>query len=243
MKTGILFRLFYRELRNQKKRMTLTILALVWGTFSIVILLAFGAGLQIQMTKANKGLGEGIVIVYGGQTSKPFQGLGKGRRIFLVESDVELIRLRIPAIDLISPESERGSNTVTYGRKTVTQSVIGVYSAFEDMRTYYPDKGSRFLNPLDVANKRRVIFLGDKAKEKIFGSGEAVGRTILVNNIPFLVIGVMQKKLQNSMYNGPDEDKAAIPFSTYMTIKKLFYSEVSTTKSLTEYLWSKQGNM
>ncbi len=218
MKTGILFRLFYRELRNQKKRMTLTILALVWGTFSIVILLAFGAGLQIQMAKANKGLGEGIVIVYGGQTSKPFQGLGKGRRIFLVESDVELIRQRIPAIDLISPESERGSNTVTYGRKTVTQNVIGVYPAFEDMRTYYPDKGSRFLNPLDEENKRRVIFLGDKAKEKIFGSEEAVGKTILVNNIPFLVIGVMQKKLQNSMYNGPDEDKAAIPFSTYMTI-------------------------
>ena len=218
MKTGMLFRLFYRELRNQKKRMTLTILALVWGTFSIVILLAFGAGLQIQMAKANKGLGEGIVIVYGGQTSKPFQGLGKGRRIFLVESDVELIRQRIPAIDLISPESERGSNTVTYGRKTVTQNVIGVYPAFEDMRTYYPDKGSRFLNPLDEENKRRVIFLGDKAKEKIFGSEEAVGKTILVNNIPFLVIGVMQKKLQNSMYNGPDEDKAAIPFSTYMTI-------------------------
>jgi putative ABC transport system permease protein len=218
MKAGVLLRLFYRELRNQKKRMTLTILALVWGTFSIVILLAFGAGLQIQMARANKGLGEGIVIVYGGQTSKPYQGLGKGRRIFLVESDVELIKQRIPAIDLISPESERGANTATYGRKTVTQNIIGVYPAFEDMRTYYPDRGSRFLNPLDVENKRRVIFLGDKAKERIFGSDDAVGKTILINNIPFLVIGVMQKKLQNSMYNGPDEDKAAIPFSTYMTI-------------------------
>ena len=218
MKTGMLFRLFYRELRNQKKRMTLTILALVWGTFSIVILLAFGAGLQIQMVKANKGLGEGIVIVYGDQTSKPYQGLGKGRRIFLVESDVELLRQRIPGISLISPESERGGNTVTYGRKSITQNVVGVYPSFEDMRTYYPDKGSRFLNPLDQEFKRRVIFLGTKVKEKIFGADEAVGKTILVNNVPFLVIGVMQKKMQNSMYNGPDEDKAAIPFSTYATI-------------------------
>jgi putative ABC transport system permease protein len=218
MKTGMLFRLFYRELRNQKKKMTLTILALVWGTFSIVILLAFGAGLQIQMVKANKGLGEGIVIVYGDQTSKTYQGLGKNRRISLVESDVELLRQRIPGIGLISPESERGSNTVTYGRKTITQNVVGVYPSFEDMRTYYPDKGSRFLNALDQDNKRRVIFLGTKVKEKIFGNDEAVGKTILVNNIPFLVIGVMQKKMQNSMYNGPDEDKAAIPYSTYATI-------------------------
>ena len=218
MKAALLVKLFYRELRNQKKKMTLTILALVWGTFSIVILMAFGVGLRIQMTKANKGLGEGIVIVYGDQTSKPYQGLGKGRRIFLVESDVELLRQRIPGIGLISPESERGSNTVTYGRKTITQNVVGVYPSFEDMRTYYPDKGSRFLNALDQDNKRRVIFLGTKVKEKIFGDGEAVGKTILVNNIPFLVIGVMQKKMQNSMYNGPDEDKTAIPYSTYATI-------------------------
>lgn len=218
MKTLFLVRLFYRELRTQRKRMTLTILALVWGTFSIVMLLAFGEGLRLQMTKASHGLGEGIVIVFGGQTSKPFQGLGKGRQIFLTEEDVRLLENRVPGIELISPEDERGGNTVTYGQKSITQSIIGVYPSFEELRTYYPDWNSRFLNRIDLEKKRRVIFLGTKVKEKIFGQGEAIGKAVLINNIPFVVVGIMRKKIQNSMYNGPDEDKAAIPFSTYKAV-------------------------
>ena len=95
MKIVYLFRLFYRELKSQKKRITLTILALAWGTFSIVILLAFGEGLKRQMIKAMHGLGDGICIVYAGQTSKPYKGLGKGRVIRLQLDDVELLRNRI----------------------------------------------------------------------------------------------------------------------------------------------------
>ncbi|MCK4758615.1 MAG: ABC transporter permease, partial [Candidatus Aminicenantes bacterium] len=92
MKIIYLFRLFYRELKSQKKRITLTIFALAWGTFSIVILLAFGEGLKRQMIKAMHGLGDGICIVYAGQTSKPYKGLGKGRVIRLQLDDVELLR-------------------------------------------------------------------------------------------------------------------------------------------------------
>ena len=213
-----LLRMFLRELRNQRKRMTLTVFALVWGTFSIILLLSFGDGLRLQMEKANAGLGKAIVMVFGGQTSKPYRGLGKGRPIFLVEEDVELLKNRIQGIEFISPENERQANTVTYGRNSFSRSVIGVYPAFGEMRAYYPTAGGRFLNALDLDKKRRVVFLGTKAKEKIFGSEEAVGKTLFINNIPFLVVGIMQKKIQSSMYNGPDDDKMAIPFSTYKTI-------------------------
>jgi len=210
--------MFYRELKTQKKKITLTILALAWGTFSIVILLAFGDGLDRQMTKAIHGLGEGIVIVYGGQTSKPYKGLGKGRRILLREDDVELLKNRVSGIKLISPECDRYDNTLSYGQKNITERVIGVFPSFEEMRTYYPERNSRFLNPVDLQKKRRVVFLGNKLKEKLFEEEEAIGKTIMINSIPFLVIGVMQEKMQNSMYNGPDEEKAAIPFSTYQAI-------------------------
>ncbi len=198
--------------------MTLTILALVWGTFSIVMLLAFGEGLRLQMTKASHGLGEGIVIVSAGQTSKPFMGLGKGRQIFLTEEDVHLLENRVPGIDLITPEDERYGNTMTYGQKSITQSIIGVYPSFEELRTNYPDWNGRYLNLSDLEKKRRVIFLGTKVKEKIFGDAEAIGKTVLINNVPFVVVGIMRKKIQNNMYNGPDEEKAAIPFSTYKAI-------------------------
>jgi putative ABC transport system permease protein len=213
-----LFRLFYRELKQQRKRMTLTIVALAWGTFSIVILLAFGEGLSRQMVKAFHGLGEGICIVDGGQTSKPYHGLGKGRPIFLKLEDIELLQTRVPGIEMISPENDRYSNTLTYGRKSLTKRVIGVSPAFEELRKYYPQRNSRFVNPTDVENKRRVIFLGIRIKEALFGNEEAVGKTILVNAIPFLVIGIMQDKMQNGMYNGPDVEKAAIPYPTYLAI-------------------------
>jgi len=237
MKAYYIFRMFYRELKIQKKRITLTIFALAWGTFSIVVLLAFGEGMNRQMMKATHGLGEGIVFIYSGQTSKPYKGLGKGRRIFLREEDIDLLRRRIPRIELISPENDRSSNTMIYGRKTITERVIGVFPAFGEMRKYYPERGSRFINSLDLKNKRRVIFIGNDLKDKLFGPEEAVGKTIMVNSIPFLVIGVMKDKLQNSMYNGPDSQKAAIPFTTYQAIygdkylDRLIYKPWDVTQS------------
>jgi putative ABC transport system permease protein len=218
MKTLYLFRMFYRELSRQRKRIRLTIFALAWGTFSIVILLAFGEGLNRQMRIANKGLGTGIVIVSGGQTSIPYRGLGKGRRILLREEDVELLKNKVPGIKFISPECDRYANTLTFGRRSFTERVIGVYPSFEEMRTYYPQKGSRFINSVDLRNKRRVVFLGTEIAKRLFEDAEPVGKTIMINSIPFLVIGVMQDKIQNSMYNGPDVDKAAIPYSTYQAI-------------------------
>jgi putative ABC transport system permease protein len=218
MKVLFLFRLFCRELKRQKKRITLTIFALAWGTFSIVVLLAFGEGLKRQMIKSTHGLGEGICIVSGGQTLKPYKGLGKGRIIMLYEEDIELLQSRVAGIELISPECDRSRNNMTYERKSLTERVIGVFPAFEELRGYYPQRGSRFINFLDLKNKRRVVFLGTELKKRLFGKDEAVGKTILINSTPFLVIGVMLNKMQNSMYNGPDVDKAAIPFSTYQAI-------------------------
>jgi putative ABC transport system permease protein len=218
MKTLYLLRMFYRELRRQRKRISLTIFALAWGTFSIVILLAFGEGLNRQMQIANKGLGTGIVIVSGGQTSIPYRGLGKGRQILLRREDVELLKNKVPGIKFISPEGDRYANTLTLGRKSFTERVIGVYPSFEEMRTYYPQKGSRFINPVDLKNKRRVVFLGTEIAKRLFEDEKPVGKTIMINAIPFLVIGIMQDKIQNSMYNGPDVDKAAIPYSTYQAI-------------------------
>ena len=210
--------MFHRELRRQRKRISLTIFALAWGTFSIVILLAFGEGLNKQMKIANQGLGVGIVIVYGGQTSIPYRGLGKGRQILLRKDDVEFLKNKVPGIKFISPEGDRYANTLTFGRKSFTERVIGVYPSFEEMRTYYPQRGSRFINPVDLQNKRRVVFLGTEVAKRLFENDEPVGKTVMINSIPFLVIGIMQDKIQNSMYNGPDVDKAAIPYSTYQAV-------------------------
>jgi putative ABC transport system permease protein len=68
---------------------------------------------------------------------------------------------------------------------------------------------------VDVDHRRRVLFLGDKLKHDLFGDGEAVGQTVMIDNAPFVVIGVMEKKAQDSSYSGRDQDKAFMPESTF----------------------------
>lgn len=196
----------------------LTILALSWGAMTIILLLSVGEGIGTQFLKGSKGLGEGIVILYGGQTRIPYQGFSKGRRVSLTEEDVALLQERIPEIEFIGAEYDRGGNTIVYGKKTRTQRVNGVYPSFEAMRTHYSQRGGRFINQLDMDLKRRVAFLGGEMKKQLFGDEEAVGKTITINNIPFAVVGVMVKKLQTSMYGGPDDDRIVIPASTFQTM-------------------------
>jgi putative ABC transport system permease protein len=86
------------------------------------------------------------------------------------------------------------------------------------MRNLIPEAGGRFVNPIDDATQRRVIFLGDQLKTNVFGDTDPIGKTVLLNQSPFTVIGVLKKKSQDSSYSGRDNEKAFIPGSTYRAL-------------------------
>jgi putative ABC transport system permease protein len=87
------------------------------------------------------------------------------------------------------------------------------------MRNLIPQAGGRFIDPVDMKEQRRVVFLGDKLAANIFGKAEdGVGKTVMLGSSPFLVIGVLQPKLQDSSYSGRDNDKASIPGTTYLAL-------------------------
>ena len=218
MNPKIVYNVFIRDFRKQKKRMTLTILAIAWGTISIMLLLAFGEGLKDQMFRNQRGLGEDIVILWGGQTTIPFQGLGRGRRIRFTEEDVDFLKMKMPELKNVGGEFTNWGVSMRYKDKVFAEHLTGVYPCFEEIRTHYPQAGGRFINDLDMKQKRRVVFLGDKLKEKLFGEEDAIGRQVLINSVPFTVIGVMIKKHQMSMYSGPDEQKAVIPATTFAAL-------------------------
>lgn len=218
MRLSIIYNVFIRDFRKQKKRITLTLLALAWGTISIMLLLGFGEGLHRQMTINSKGLGEGIAIMWGGQTSIPFKGMGKGRPVFLLPEDVKYLKERIPEIREIGGQYDRWGVKLKYGDNLVSEHVSGVPPNYEQMRNLIPEQGGRMINDLDVKLRRRVAFLGNNLKERLFGDEDAVGRQVLVNSIPFTVVGVMKKKLQTSSYYGPDENILFIPHTTFAAI-------------------------
>jgi putative ABC transport system permease protein len=206
---------FLRDMRSQKLRTLLTLFGIIWGTTAVVLLLAFGKGLHAQNQKSMHGLGEGIVILWGGRTSKAFQGFGKGRSIPLREEDAALLKREIRWMGGVSPEYSRWNTYMKYKDNAVTQNMVGINPVFAEMRNIYPEMGGRFINKIDLENKRRVVFIGDQLKKDLFGEQDAIGKYIIIDDVPFLVVGVMNRKQQDSSYSGRDENKAFIPATTF----------------------------
>src|SRR5512140_887477 len=190
-----------RDLVSQKLRTFLTVFGIVWGTVAVTLLLAFGTGLKRQLVKTTAGLGDRICIAWPGLTSIPFEGLGKGRRIRVAEDDVDVVRQRVEGLKAISTEYS-DSMKLNYNMKTYPVDVSGVGPEFEGMRNLIPKSGGRFINPIDVREQRRVLFLGDRVSETIFGKEtDPVGKVVLLRGSPFLVVGVLTHKSQDSSYN------------------------------------------
>ncbi|HKQ96539.1 MAG TPA: ABC transporter permease [Candidatus Polarisedimenticolia bacterium] len=203
-----------RDLLSQKLRTFLTLFGIIWGTVAISLLLAFGEGLGRQVRANSAGLGENICIAWPSLTSIPYEGLGKGRRIRLTEEDMQLISLKATHLAGISGEYTASLKT-TWGTKTLAVDVSGINPVFGDLRNIIPAAGGRFVNALDEALQRRVVFLGDALAVNLFGAGvDPIGRTLLMRGSPFTVVGVMKTKTQDSSYSGRDKDKAFVPGST-----------------------------
>jgi putative ABC transport system permease protein len=213
-----LIREFLQDLNAHRMRAVLTFVAITWGTIAVVLLLSFGEGLGNQMMSGLVNAGNRIMILYGGETGIPFEGSPKGRPIRMVEEDAEMLQRAIPAIAMVSPQY-REFVRLTNGRTSTSTECEGVNAAFEEMRKMYPTAGGRFLNDLDVAKQRRVLVLGADIATELFGPLDPIGRQVLLDDIPFTIVGVLQKKLQTSMNNGPDSRRAIIPYSTFRTMK------------------------
>ena len=207
-------RFFWSEYRKRRKKSSLITFALFWGTLSTLLLMASGQGLTTQFRIAFSGLGETLIMVYGGQTSLEFEGLRKGRPISLYPEDVDYLKERIPEIVRIAPESYNYLPVSADG-KELNRTVHGTTAEFAKLRTQVPQLGGRFLNADDDAAGRKVAFIGWKVAADLFNGADPVGKEVVINRIPFTVIGVLQKKIQDSMYQGPDADQIYLPFYAY----------------------------
>ncbi len=205
-----------RYMRQYKSRTAMTMFGLVWGTVTLVVLLAFSVGVKRSMSRNMHGMGEGIVIVWPGSTSLPFQGYSRDRQLRFREEDALLLKMQIPEMEAVSPEYSTWDAPIRVEDRTIKPNISGVIPEYGPIRHVWPEKGGRWINGLDIAQRRRVIFLGNKLKEYLFGKEkEAVGQYVFVGNAPFLVIGVLKEKIQNSSYSAQDQDRAFIPASTF----------------------------
>ena len=208
-------------LSHYKLRSALTMLSVIWGVASLMLLLSYGQGFGLALTTAFDQIGKDLIVIFPGQTSLQAGGERSGRRILLELDDVEAIREGVPTVEAISPEVRRFL-PVSLGYRVRDYSVAGVYAAFERIRGMEMDTG-RFLSEDDVLHRRRVAVIGAKLKTELFSGRPAVGSEVKINGVRFAVIGVLRKKTQITNYNMPDDMTAFVPYTSLSTLMDIRY--------------------
>ncbi len=205
------------SLRKQRGRTISTLMGVGWGTFAVVAMLAFSAGLEDLLSERQDGMGRGVVVTWINQTTISHNGFPKGRQLLATDEDILALKDDVDGIAEVSPEYVRWES-FAIGDKQFRAILNGVFPEYRDLRSMRPQTGGRFLNEQDQQHARRVMFLGDKIKRQILGDADAIGAQVVMAGTPFTVIGVLEPKLQDSDYNGSDESRICIPASTYRRI-------------------------
>jgi putative ABC transport system permease protein len=202
-----------RTLWAHKLRTFLTMFGIAWGIVSIVLMVAAGEGLRVGQAKVAETLGKDVMIVFHGRTSLQAGGTRAGRLVHWSDDDLPYLAETATDCQYILPELEQDTVRTHSAYNNAAFLVTGSLPAFGYVRTLNPGEG-RFYDEDDEREARRVAFLGTDAAKQLFPMGGAVGQTIHLNDFPYVVIGVMQKKKQDSSYDGWDVNKVFVPFAT-----------------------------
>ncbi len=201
-----------RTLAADKRRAALSMFGIAWGIVSITLMAAAGEGLREGQRRNAEGFGRDILIFMAGRTSLQAGGARAGRRIRFQDTDHLWVRQQAPACGHIMPELGRAGLPVRSRYNSATLTVTGSLPAFAWIRNL-PVAEGRFYNDADVRAARRVAFLGTDVARQLFPGQPAVGETVHIAGLPYAVIGVMQRKTQNSSYDGWDVSKIFVPFT------------------------------
>lgn len=200
------------NLRANRLRSALTMFGILWGVISVVVLSATGEGFQRGNQHVLEELGRNVGIVWGGRTSLQAGGERAGRPVMLTVDDAHALAAESKFIDAVSPEIQRGGISVKSPYNAAALTVHGIEPAYQRIRTIDIARGRAFR---DVDNDRalRVAIIGADAAEQLFGGRDSIGASVRLNGLPYLVVGRVRRKDQDSSYSGLDNDKVFVPFT------------------------------
>ena len=196
-------------LRN-RLRSGLTMLGIVWGLVTVVLLLSYGQSLGNGVMQGFLGIGNNVIMLWGGQTSMQAGGEHAGKRVKFRDGDVDAIRDAVPFLKAVSAETDSGFS-VKYGPKVVNVSSKAVDLPYGGMRRLDIAEG-RYFEPADFTEHRAVVIFGPHAAQKVFNGYPPVGQSVEIEGHSFQVIGVLRTKIQDSSNNGPDNENMFFPF-------------------------------
>ena len=203
----------FTSLLSNKQRTFLMMLGVAAGVAVLTAVIAIGQGTRERVMELVQVHNLDMIMVRAGgevQVFAPQQDRGLAS---LMEPDARAIEAEISDIGKVSVvQAQRGINLVYEDRSAVTR-VFGVDPGFSEIR-YRPVSQGEFITDADVASQARVAILGDKVAKTLFPEGDAVGKTIRVENDPYTVKGVFREIGQTANGEEDQDDRLVIPFST-----------------------------
>jgi len=199
-------------------RTVLTAFGVFWGILILIILLAAGKGLENGIRADFGDIATNTMFMWTRSTTKAYKGLPRGRRFNYKIQDVALIREQVPNLRYISPRNQlggfRGGNNVVRGIKT---GAFNVYGDYPEIINQDPMKitSGRFLNQLDIEQKRKIAIIGEGVRSSLYDLGEdPLGTYIKIQGVNFLVVGTYKKRSTDG--DGEEVQKEIyIPFTAF----------------------------
>ncbi len=203
-------------LTRNRLRSILTMMGIVWGLTTVVLLLGYGQSVSAGVLNAFLGIGNNVIMVWEGQTSMQAGGQRAGKRIHFKYEDVEAIREEAPLVRMVSAEWD-DPVAYKYGDRVVTVQSKAVQYPYGEMRKLNVAEG-RYFEESDFTEHRHVLIVGPNAAKKVFGNRDPVGEFVTINGGSWEVIGLLRLKIQDSSNNGPDNENFFMPFESMSDI-------------------------
>lgn len=211
MSVRALLQLALQSIRLNWLRTLLTLLGIVIGVGSVIVMTAIGRGSQQQIVARMSSLGENLLIVTPGNRRAAGVSLGAGSAATLDVRDVARLEDELTSAQALSP-IVRAPAQIVGGVGNWSAPVQGVSPQFAEIRKWTPDAGA-FFSEREVQARMSVAVLGNTVVGQLFPDRDPVGERIRIGNVPFTVIGTLASK-GSSAFGGDQDDAVFIPWTT-----------------------------
>lgn len=201
-------------MQKNKLRTFLTAFGVFWGIFMLVLLLGAGKGMQNGVEGEFGAFATNSLWIWNGRTSVAHKGLQPGREINFKAEDLAAIGRQVEGVEIVAPRNWLfGEYTLSYKNKNGSFRVVATSDEYFSVDIINLTQG-RLLNRNDMFESRKVVVIGNRIKEVLFGEKEAIGEYINIKGVYFQVIGIFTKEGNNGRF----EERAFIPFTLYQTV-------------------------
>src|ERR1700680_1647834 len=211
-------------LGRNRVRSLLTMTGISWGIVAVTLLLSYGSGFRNVLMYTFEVFGKGAGICWPGTTSEQAGGERAGKAGRFEQEDADWVKAQSPLVKRVTRETVRWKG-ITHDERLSDTAIRGIYPEYGEMRNQVPIEG-RWISHEDIAERRRVAFLGALLRKKLFSGTPAIGETVRINGVKFTVVGSMDTKFSDSNYFTSDDESVFIPYSTAGDLWNARYASV-----------------